>query len=378
MATVHVVMPEGVDDPTRPSGGNVYDRRVCGGLADLGWTVREHPVPGCWPHPDAAALAALAAAVRTVPDGGVALVDGLVASPAPRVLVREAGRIRLVVLVHMPLGAPAGRYRPPAASPVTAAEAAVLRAAAEVVATSEWTRRWLLGRYGLSPGRVRVATPGVDPAAPAPATPAGGELLCVGAVTPLKGHDVLLRALASIRDRSWRCRCVGALDRDPGYVARLREQARADGVGERVRFCGPRAGAALAAAYAATDLVVLASRAETYGMVVTEALARAVPVVATDVGGVREALGRAPQGAVPGLLVPGEHPGALAAALSRWLDDASLRGRLRRAARERRASLSGWSTTSLAVSRALQPSGPVSVGRAGSPAGAPTAGPATG
>ncbi len=50
MSTVHVVVPEGIDDPARPSGGNTYDRRVCRGLAGLGWVVHEHAVPGAWPR----------------------------------------------------------------------------------------------------------------------------------------------------------------------------------------------------------------------------------------------------------------------------------------------------------------------------------------
>ena len=51
MTEVHVIVPEGIDDPARPSGGNTYDRRVCRGLAALGWAVHEHAVPGAWPRP---------------------------------------------------------------------------------------------------------------------------------------------------------------------------------------------------------------------------------------------------------------------------------------------------------------------------------------
>jgi glycosyltransferase involved in cell wall biosynthesis len=98
--------------------------------------------------------------------------------------------------------------------------------------------------------------------------------------------------------------------------------------------------------------MVLASRAETYGMVVTEALARGVPVVAAGVGGLTEALYGA--GAIrPGLLVPPDDPGALGAALRAWLGDAELRSRLRRAARERRELLSGWSTTTSVLAGVL-------------------------
>src|ERR671911_378585 len=42
VSEVHVILPEGVDDPARPSGGNTYDRRVCDGLRALDWAVHEH------------------------------------------------------------------------------------------------------------------------------------------------------------------------------------------------------------------------------------------------------------------------------------------------------------------------------------------------
>ena len=308
MTSVHVVVPAGIDDPARPSGGNVYDRHLCRGLMALGWSVHEHAAP---------------AALERIPDRAVVLVDGLVASEA---LLAHARRLRLIVLVHMPVG--------------DAREGEVLSAATAVVTTSAWSRRRLLESHALPAGRVHVAEPGVDAGDLAPGSAAGDQLLCVGAVTPLKGHDVLLDALATLTDLSWRCVCVGSLDRDPAFAERVRRRGLAD-------FPGPRTGAELDRTYAAADLLVLASRAEAYGMVVTEALARGVPVVATDVGGVREALGDG------GLLVPPEDTAALAGALRAWLGDAGLRGRLRRAARERRRSLPRWETATSVVAEVL-------------------------
>ena len=78
MTDVHFIVPAGLDDPERPSGGNAYDRRVCNGLAAAGWTVHIHEVPGSWPRPDAPSCAALAGAVGCIPDGAVVLLDGLV------------------------------------------------------------------------------------------------------------------------------------------------------------------------------------------------------------------------------------------------------------------------------------------------------------
>ena len=344
---VHVVVPEGIDDPARPSGGNVYDRRVCRGLAALGWAVHEHAVPGDWPRAGTAGHAALARAVRGIPDGAVVLHDGLIASTAPEALVPEARRLRQVVLVHMPLG---DRSRD---DEVRRREREVLAAATAVVTTSAWTRRRLVELYALPADRVHVAAPGVDAAALAPATAAGDALLCVAAVTPDKGHDVLVDALATAKDLSWRCACVGSLDRDPAFAAGVRRRARDGGLGDRVCFPGPRTGAQLDRAYAAADLLVLASHAETYGMVVTEALARGLPVLAAEVGGVTEALGQAHDGTRPGLLVPPGDPAALGAGLRSWLADGELRGRLRRAARERRASLRGWAATTSVVADVL-------------------------
>jgi glycosyltransferase involved in cell wall biosynthesis len=346
VSEVHVVVPEGIDDPARPSGGNVYDRRVCEGLAALGWTVREHPIAGAWPRAGAAARAALARAVRRLPDGAVVLLDGLIASAAPDALVPHAGRLRQVVLVHMPLGQHEN-------GPVRARERAVLSAAASVVTTSAWSRRRLTQLYALPAGRVHVAQPGVDAAGLARGSAAGDALLCVAAVTPGKGHDVLLDALATVTDLSWRCLCVGSLDRDPAFAAQVRRRARDLGLDGRVRFVGSRTGAALDRAYAAADLLVLASRAETYGMVVTEALARGVPVLAAGVGGVTEALGHARDGTRPGLVVAPGEPAAFGAALRAWLADPGLRARLRHAARERRASLRGWQATTAVLAGVL-------------------------
>jgi glycosyltransferase involved in cell wall biosynthesis len=339
VSAVHVVVPESVHDPERPSGGNTYDRRICSGLSQLGWSVHEAAVPGCWPTPDAAALAGLAAVLEGIPDGSIVLLDGLIASTVPELLVPAAARLCLVVLVHMPLGG--------------AREGVVLASAAAVVATSGWTRRWLLDTYGLPPERVHVAAPGVDAAELAEPTTGGGELLCVGAYTQAKGYDVLLSALAIVRDLPWRCVCVGTHSGDSSYVDHLRRAASTAGVDDRVCFTGPLTGGDLDRAYANADVLVLATRAETYGMVVTEALARGLPVIATVVGGLPEALGHAPDGGRPGLLVPPGDPWRFAVALRLWLTDADLRERLGQAARERRSTLARWSDTSDRISRVL-------------------------
>ena len=350
MTAVHVVVPDAIDDPSRPSGGNTYDRHVCRELTSIGWWVHEHAIPGGWPQSDPASLATLDAAIQGIPTGAVVLLDGLIASAVPDVLVPQAARLSLVVLVHMPLG-----HRPPdeRAGDVRMRERTVLAVATAVITTSAWTRRRLVELYHLPPERVHVAAPGVAPADLVTGAASGEALLCIAAVTFDKGHDVLLDALATVTDRSWRCVCVGSLDRDAAFAEGLLRRSREAGLHNRVRFPGPRTGRDLDRAYAAADLVVVPSRAETYGLVVIEALARGLPVVATDVGGVTEALGRDTAAIRPGLLVPPDDPGALGATLRAWFDGADLRQSLRRAARERRERLPRWSNTASTIAAVL-------------------------
>ena len=345
--TVHVVVPEGIGDPRRPSGGNVYDRRLCRALESTGWSVRVGEVAGAWPWAGAAGRDALERALRRLPDRSAVLVDGLVASTLPEVVVPACRRLRLVVLMHMPIGVQASQEH------VLAGEREVLRAASAVVTPSAWCRTWLLATYALRPARVHVAHPGVDAAPPATGSRDGGALLCVGAVTPGKGHDLLLAALVRLAGLPWTCACVGALSPAPEFVDRLRRTAGECGVEDRFLLAGPRADGELAAAYAEADVLVLASRAETYGMVVTEALAHGLPVIAADVGGIPEALGLAADGTRPGLLAPPGDVLALAEALRLWLSDAGLRRALRVAALQRRARLRGWSETAERVGRVL-------------------------
>ena len=324
-----LVVPTGFAD--RPSGGNIYDRRLEAGLVGLGWDVMTHEVADPWE---------LAGLLPHLADGAVVLVDGLVGSAAAEELLGHAARLRLALLVHMPFETPGERE--------------LLAASVAVITTSEWTRRWLLEHYRLDAARLHVAHPGVDMADPVAGTEGGGELLCVAAVTPAKGHDVLLAALATLTDLDWRCTLLGRLDLDADFVDELRKAASDTGIADRVDFVGALGHADLESAYTRADALVLPTRGETYGMVVTEALAHGLPVIASSVGGVPEALGQGDDGSTPGLLVRPDDPHALAAALRGWLEQPRRRRRLRRSAGLRRLTLPTWSRTTSRVANVLE------------------------
>jgi glycosyltransferase involved in cell wall biosynthesis len=346
---VHVIAPAGFDDPGQPTGGNIYDRRVCAGLSETGWDVRISTVAATWPVPGQGARADLARILSAVPDGETVLIDGLIASPTAAQLLPHTGRIQMTVLLHMPLATALDTHHDASAE---RSERDVLRAAAGVVVTSEWTRQQVLARYEVPACRVRVAQPGADRVAAAP-RPVRGHLICVGTLGRHKGQDLLIEALAELGDLDWHCVLAGSLDRDPDFVRRVQTRIAHLGYDHRVRLAGVLTGAALSHAYTTADLLVAPSRSETYGMTVTEALAHGLPVIAAAAGGLPEALGSTADGTRPGQLIPRGDPAALATALRDWLSDEPYRRRLRAAARQRRPTLRGWEQTTQDIANAL-------------------------
>jgi glycosyltransferase involved in cell wall biosynthesis len=358
-ASLAFVVPGDVDAPT---GGNVWDRRVRDALAGQGWAVGWHPVSGTWPRPGREAVDALDRVLAGLPDGSAVLLDGLVACGVPDVVERNAGRLRTSVVVHLPLALETGL---PTAEVdrLAAAERRVLAAVERVVVTSRWCADLLAG-HALRHAPV-VASPGVDPApdvrrtrgevAPGDGDPtrdSGGHLLCVASVTPRKGQRLLVEALSRPPDDvPWTLHLVGAQP-DPDEVAALLHERDRAGLQSRVHLHGPLTGDALEEQWRGADLLVLPSHVETFGMVVTEALARGLPVLSTTGSAVGEALGTTSSGP-PGVLVPPGDVTALATALRHWLTDAALRDRLRRRARERSQTLSGWDATADAVASGL-------------------------
>jgi glycosyltransferase involved in cell wall biosynthesis len=230
-------------------------------------------------------------------------------------------------------------------------ERAALQAAKGVIATSEWTRSELAYRDLVEPGTVVVATPGTDPAPAAVASASGGRLLCVGVVAPHKGQDLLVHALARLTDiEGWTCTIAGALNTAPHFVDELTSTLQRSNLAPRVTLAGVLAGASLERAYGSADLVIVPSRNESFGMVVADALARGIPVVASRVGGIPEAM----SGGSAGVLVPADDPWALEVVLRQWLTDSQHRAELKAAALDARGAARPWSATIAVVAAALQ------------------------
>ncbi len=166
-------------------------------------------------------------------------------------------------------------------------------------------------------------------------------------VVPRKGYDLLIAALAELRDLSWRLTIVGDRTRDPREAARLDADISRHGLGERIAVEGAVSAERLASLYAAADLFVLASRFEGYGMAFAQAIAHDVPVIGTTAGAIPEAV---PAGA--GVLVPPDDVPALIAALRRLIGDPDERARL--AANARAAVLPTWEDSAAMFARVIE------------------------
>ena len=335
-------------DPQTLTGGYIYDRRIMQGLAALGWRVTVHSLDSSFPSPSLFALEEARSTLEKIPIGGIVVIDGLALGGMPDLLADQAGRLRLVALIHHPLACEKG-LAPERRRALEHSEERALAAVDKVIVTSGWTMKRLAGD-GVAAERVHVVMPGTDPAPLAHGS--GGSslnLLCVATLTPRKGHAVLFDALSQLRDWSWHLYCVGSLQRDITTATELRAQIERLGLAGRVTLTGEVTEDVLANHYASADLFVLASYLEGYGMALAEALSRGLPLVSTSAGAIPDTVT-----ADSAILVPEGDSGALANALAKTMDDPRVLRGLASGARIARDNLPSWEQASEQFAGALR------------------------
>ncbi|MEZ5239634.1 MAG: glycosyltransferase [Microthrixaceae bacterium] len=217
------------------------------------------------------------------------------------------------------------------------AESQVIGCSDAICASNPVEAEQLLSHYDADPARIEVVPPGVDHAFFSPGDRRGARaalglddrptLLFVGRIQPLKGLTVAVRTLDALDAPRARLVVVGGPSGAEGdrEMARVRALVDALGLGDRVLFVDPQPHHALSSWYRSADVVLVPSRSESFGLVALEAAACGIPVVASDVGGLRSVV----RHGETGYLAAHDDPVAKAAQVDRLLSDpaaASLMG----------------------------------------------------
>lgn len=332
-------------DIHQKTGGYIYEKSLLLALRDAGRPVAHVALPGSFPDPSPAEMAATVASLCALPADQPLILDGLVYGAIDTGGLASV-RAPIVAMIHHPLGLETG-LAPGRARTLLQREAANLALAAHVVVPSPHTKRTLVADFGVAADRISIALPGFPQADPqrAPLTPP--LVLSVGLIAARKGHDVLLDALAAVTDLPWQAQIVGGLH-DPAVGRALTAQQAKLGLAQRVTFRGQVSDAALTTLYRQARLFALATRYEGYGMVFGEALAHGLPIVTCATGAVPETV---PPGT--GLLVPVDDPAAFADALRRLLTDADLAERMAQASTLAGQGLPTWADTAAVMAAVL-------------------------
>ena len=343
-----VVVPGAI---TQRTGGYIYDARMVDGLRGLGWTVRVHELAGRFPDGGEGGERALRSTLASMADGRRVLIDGLAVGALPRPVSEVSDRLRVVALVHHPLGDESG-LDTKTSEYFLQLERETLSVCRGVVVTSRFTQGRLAG-LGVPEGRIRVVRPGTDPVVAVRVPEASPPvLLTVGAVVPRKGQLELARTLARLSALPWAWVCLGSLDRDQTYATAVRDCLDEAGLSSRVRWLGECDGDTVDAWYRRASLFVMPSYYEGYGMALADAVAYGVPVVSTTGGAIPYTVP-----AAAALLVPPGDEAALGAALDSLLSckgGEERRATLAAAARDEATKLPGWGDMVRLFARALE------------------------
>jgi glycosyltransferase involved in cell wall biosynthesis len=261
-------------------------------------------------------------------------------------------QVRRVLLIHH-LSAwehPEGLER----SRLLELETTAIAAADVCVATSRVTADRLEQERLTS--HVYVAEPGADRFERSPSAgqePGGARLrlLFIGNVVPRKRVLELAQAFADLSGEHAELVLVGG-ELDADYARAIKEVVARAGVARRVRWLGSLDAAGVAEQLSLADVLVLPSALEGYGMVLTEALWAAVPIIAARVGAAEELVSRTSAG----LLYEPDDAAGLGVTLGAFIDDAALRTRLRHAAWLAAERLPRWRDTALALRATLSKS----------------------
>ena len=330
-------------DLNTPTGGYAYDRRIIEGLERLGWHVQIISLGEGYPFPNLIQEEYARSVLLNLTKGVLMVIDGLALGALPNLAIELAKRHPLIALIHHPLAFEFGLSDQEIKS-LMQSEMLALQQVVQIIANSPTTARDLIQHFDIRPEIIVVILPGTDriphlePRLQGYAEPTDRvNLLAVGSIIPRKGFHYLIAALEPLVDLQWNLTIAGDNSRHLASYELLMTDIKYFHLESRVQVLGAVSNKELENLYTHSDVFVLASLFEGYGMVYAEAMAYGLPIIATTGGAIPNTV---PKDA--GLLVPPADIPALTAALKTLIQDPPYRARLSRGALQAASQQPTW------------------------------------
>jgi glycosyltransferase involved in cell wall biosynthesis len=316
----------------RQTGGSIYNRQV------LDYLTKSTPVELHLDTPGADCLRW---------PGGLWLVDSLCLERGATHIAQCPGASGVLIAHYLQMLDPRRQD-----SAGAGAEAALLKRYRAVVTTSPFAQRALIAA-GYA-GAVVAIPPGLAPGYRSPVQrPCGARkaaIVTIASIVPDKGLMEMLDALIELSDLDWMWEVIGDAALDATFAGIFRHRVSQSPIGHRVSIRGALPAADIIAAYDRSDLFALPSRFETCSMATMEAMARGLPILAFEVGGLPDLL---PEISRQALVPPGDVAGWVQT-LRRLLASPHDRRRLGEANLQASTSFPAWKDSGRELERFLR------------------------
>lgn len=270
-------------DINTPSGEFIYNKKIIDGLRSRKYKVFVHNLPADFPFPDANSIFQFEIVVNSIPPDDLLFIPSTVIAASPSIIEEYEKSHKIIALVHVPasLSNDLSIYQKEIALASEKKELAKIK----LCITSNEFAKEALGERGVASSAIYVAKAGTDPyPVKTNYRNVPVDLLCIANYTRKNGLVNLIKALSALKDKIWKLTCYGEKDYDPNYFDEIKLLIRKYGLTERISLNDAIAHDKISEVYLASDLVVLPSDIESFGMTISEALMHGVPVFSSALG----------------------------------------------------------------------------------------------
>lgn len=264
------------------TGGYIYNKYIVDGLLLKNYKVSVISLKGNFPHPTQEDLEKCDKILSNLTGDEFLIIDSLILGAIPDLIPKIKKTIITVGLIHLPISIDITGVKKPELS---YAEKQAMELTNKLVVTSHFTKNILL-QSGLTIEKISVIEPGIEDYPVKNSYPEKPyNLLCIANYTRSKNHDLLIKSLNQLKEYSWEMNFYGNTT-DIEYFTEIKSLIKKFGLSNRIFLNGPLEREKISEVYLNSDLFILPSKFETYGMVLTEALAHGIPVITTSSGGI--------------------------------------------------------------------------------------------